>query len=124
MSQLVILHEEAQSGKIVSDLVQPVAAVKAAVDNLVVVSQPSSLSSPLLVHHTLLLLQVGRQTLEQTKDEVMKVDMPPTFIMIETATTMLLDAAKALSGDGQKPEGKTMLLDGSRGGWVSEWVSE
>ena len=38
VSQLVILHEEAERGRIVSDLVQPVAAVKAAVDNLVVVS--------------------------------------------------------------------------------------
>ena len=50
----------------------------------------------------------------------MKVDMPPTFVMIETATTLLLEAAKALSGEDQKPEGKKMLLDGSRGEWVSE----
>lgn len=35
MSQLVILHEEAERGRIVSDLVQPVTAVKAAVENLV-----------------------------------------------------------------------------------------
>ena len=39
MSQLVILHEEAERGRIVSDLVQPVTAVKAAVENLVNVSR-------------------------------------------------------------------------------------
>lgn len=39
VSQLVILHEEAEKGRIVSDLVQPVTAVKAAVDNLVEVRE-------------------------------------------------------------------------------------
>ena len=35
MSQLVILHEEAEEGKIIEDLTGPVAAVGAAVKNLV-----------------------------------------------------------------------------------------
>lgn len=34
----MILHEEAERGRIVSDLVGPVTGVKAAVDNLVVVT--------------------------------------------------------------------------------------
>ena len=37
MSQLVILHEEAEEGRIVPDISQPVAAVGAAVNNLVAV---------------------------------------------------------------------------------------
>lgn len=45
----------------------------------------------------------------------MKKDMPPTFVMVEDATTMLLKAATALSQEEQKPEDKEILLDGSRG---------
>ena len=44
VSQLVILHEEAEKGRIVSDLVQPVTAVKAAVDNLVEVRETETKS--------------------------------------------------------------------------------
>ena len=45
----------------------------------------------------------------------MKRDMPPTFVMVEDATTLLLEAAKLLSQEDQKPEDKQKLLDGSRG---------
>ena len=38
VSQLVILHEEAVEGRIIDDLTVPVAAVGAAVNNLIVVS--------------------------------------------------------------------------------------
>lgn len=37
VSQLVILHEEAEEGRIIPDISQPVAAVGAAVNNLIVV---------------------------------------------------------------------------------------
>ncbi|XP_003382439.1 PREDICTED: vinculin-like [Amphimedon queenslandica] len=94
VSQLVILHEEAEKGRIVSDLVQPVTAVKAAVDNLV---------------------EVGRQTLKSAKDEKVHTDMPPTFEAIESACTLLLQAAKGLSQEEQTPTDKKKLLDGSRG---------
>ena len=41
VSQLVILHEEAEDGSAMPDLAQPVRVVKAAVDNLVKVSDMS-----------------------------------------------------------------------------------
>lgn len=41
--------------------------------------------------------------------------MPPTFVMTENATTVLLEAATLLSQPEQKPEDKQKLLDGSRG---------
>ena len=39
VSQLVILHEEAEEGRIIPDISQPVAAVGAAVNNLIVVCE-------------------------------------------------------------------------------------
>lgn len=41
--------------------------------------------------------------------------MPPTFEAIESASVLLLQAAKGLSQEEQSPADKKKLLDGSRG---------
>ncbi|KAK3572845.1 hypothetical protein QTP86_008260 [Hemibagrus guttatus] len=60
ISHLVIMHEEGEvDGKAIPDLSAPVAAVQAAVSNLV---------------------RVGKETVQTTEDQIMKRDMPPAFI--------------------------------------------
>uniref|UniRef100_A0A8C1K024 Vinculin n=1 Tax=Cyprinus carpio TaxID=7962 RepID=A0A8C1K024_CYPCA len=60
ISHLVIMHEEGEvDGKAIPDLTSPVAAVQAAVSNLV---------------------RVGKETVQTTEDKIMKRDMPPAFI--------------------------------------------
>ena len=59
--------------------------------------------------------QVGKQTLETTKDEQMKVDMPPTFEQVGDASKTLLEASKGIAEDPFSKPHKTMLLDGARG---------
>ncbi|KAL7856460.1 hypothetical protein SRHO_G00153590, partial [Serrasalmus rhombeus] len=60
ISHLVIMHEEGEvDGKAIPDLSAPVAAVQAAVSNLV---------------------RVGKETVQTTEDAIMKRDMPPAFI--------------------------------------------
>ena len=58
---------------------------------------------------------MGKQTLESTKDAKLKVDMPPTFTMVDTATTTLMDASKGLAADSESKPHKAMLLEGARG---------
>lgn len=60
-------------------------------------------------------LQVGKETLKSAKDEQVHKDMPPTFEAIESASVLLLQAAKGLSQEEQSPADKKKLLDGSRG---------
>ncbi|XP_032610175.1 vinculin-like [Hylobates moloch] len=60
ISHLVIMHEEGEvDGKAIPDLTAPVAAVQAAVSNLV---------------------RVGKETVQTTEDQILKRDMPPAFI--------------------------------------------
>uniref|UniRef100_A0A672N7R8 Vinculin n=1 Tax=Sinocyclocheilus grahami TaxID=75366 RepID=A0A672N7R8_SINGR len=60
ISHLVIMHEEGEvDGKAIPDLTAPVAAVQAAVSNLV---------------------RVGKETVQTTEDAIMRRDMPPAFI--------------------------------------------
>ncbi|KAK7919181.1 hypothetical protein WMY93_010465 [Mugilogobius chulae] len=78
ISHLVIMHEEGEvDGKAIPDLTTPVAAVQAAVSNLV---------------------RVGKETVQTTDDQIMKRDMPPAFIKVENACTKLVQAAGILSG--------------------------
>ncbi|XP_056432450.1 vinculin b isoform X1 [Gadus chalcogrammus] len=95
ISHLVIMHEEGEvDGKAIPDLTAPVAAVQAAVSNLV---------------------RVGRDTVQTTEDKIMKRDMPPAFSKVETACTKLVQAASMLKADPYSVPARDYLIDGSRG---------
>uniref|UniRef100_A0A8C5I753 Vinculin n=1 Tax=Gouania willdenowi TaxID=441366 RepID=A0A8C5I753_GOUWI len=95
ISHLVIMHEEGEvDGKGIPDLSVPVAAVQAAVSNLV---------------------RVGRETVQTTEDQIMKRDMPPAFIKVENACTKLVQAASMLKADPYAVPARDYLIDGSRG---------
>ncbi|XP_036427791.1 LOW QUALITY PROTEIN: vinculin b [Colossoma macropomum] len=95
ISHLVIMHEEGEvDGKAIPDLCAPVAAVQAAVSNLV---------------------RVGKETVQTTEDAIMKRDMPPAFIKVENACTKLVQAAQMLKADPYAVPARDYLIDGSRG---------
>nr|XP_023654022.1 vinculin isoform X1 [Paramormyrops kingsleyae] len=95
ISHLVIMHEEGEvDGKAIPDLTGPVAAVQAAVSNLV---------------------RVGKETVQTTEDQIMKRDMPPAFIKVENACTKLVQAAQMLKADPYSVPARDYLIDGSRG---------
>ncbi|XP_026873395.2 vinculin a isoform X3 [Electrophorus electricus] len=95
ISHLVIMHEEGEvDGKAIPDLTAPVAAVQAAVSNLV---------------------RVGKETVQTTEDQMMKRDMPPAFIKVENACGKLVEAARMLKADPYSVPARDYLIDGSRG---------
>ncbi|KAM7073831.1 vinculin isoform 1-T1 [Molossus nigricans] len=95
ISHLVIMHEEGEvDGKAIPDLTAPVAAVQAAVSNLV---------------------RVGKETVQTTEDQILKRDMPPAFIKVENACTKLVQAAQMLQSDPYSVPARDYLIDGSRG---------
>ncbi|XP_028824658.1 vinculin isoform X1 [Denticeps clupeoides] len=95
ISHLVIMHEEGEvDGKAIPDLTAPVAAVQAAVSNLV---------------------RVGKDTVQTTEDPILKRDMPPAFIKVENACTKLVQAASMLKADPYSVPARDYLIDGSRG---------
>ncbi|XP_017319228.1 vinculin a isoform X3 [Ictalurus punctatus] len=95
ISHLVIMHEEGEvDGKAIPDLSAPVAAVQAAVSNLV---------------------RVGKETVQTTEDQIMKRDMPPAFIKVENACAKLVEAARMLRTDPYSVPARDYLIDGSRG---------
>ncbi|XP_044276170.1 vinculin isoform X1 [Varanus komodoensis] len=95
ISHLVIMHEEGEvDGKAIPDLTAPVAAVQAAVSNLV---------------------RVGKETVQTTEDQILKRDMPPAFIKVENACTKLVQAAQMLQKDPYSVPARDYLIDGSRG---------
>ncbi|KAJ8418198.1 hypothetical protein AAFF_G00139070 [Aldrovandia affinis] len=95
ISHLVIMHEEGEvDGKAIPDLTGPVAAVQAAVSNLV---------------------RVGKETVQTTEDQIMKRDMPPAFIKVENACAKLVQAARMLKADPYSVPARDYLIDGSRG---------
>lgn len=81
-------------GKAIPDLTAPVAAVQAAVSNLV---------------------RVGKETVQTTEDQILKRDMPPAFIKVENACTKLVQAAQMLQADPYSVPARDYLIDGSRG---------
>ncbi|XP_030627461.1 vinculin a isoform X2 [Chanos chanos] len=95
ISHLVIMHEEGEvDGKAIPDLTGPVAAVQAAVSNLV---------------------RVGKDTVQTTEDQIMKRDMPPAFIKVENSCAKLVEAAQMLKADPYSVPARDYLIDGSRG---------
>lgn len=94
VSQLVILHEETEGGLAMPDLSAPVQAVSAAVQNLVL---------------------VGKQTMEDSKDQILKQEMPLAFSRVEESSRFLVGATQIFKNDPTSPEGRKKLLDGARG---------
>ncbi|XP_018424792.1 PREDICTED: vinculin isoform X1 [Nanorana parkeri] len=95
ISHLVIMHEEGEvDGKAIPELTAPVAAVQAAVSNLV---------------------RVGKETVQTTDDQIMRRDMPPAFIKVENACAKLVQAAQMLHADPYSVPARDYLIDGSRG---------
>ncbi|KAL5479938.1 hypothetical protein EMCRGX_G023541 [Ephydatia muelleri] len=94
VSQLVILHEDAQQGRIMPDISAPVTAVCAAVQNLIA---------------------VGQQTVGHSKDEILKKDLPLTLDMVESSSKMLVESATGLKADSQSKKHLELLLNGARG---------
>uniref|UniRef100_A0A8B9JGZ7 Vinculin n=1 Tax=Astyanax mexicanus TaxID=7994 RepID=A0A8B9JGZ7_ASTMX len=60
-------------------------------------------------------LQVGRETVQTTEDQIMKRDMPPAFIKVENACAKLVEAARMLRTDPYSVPARDYLIDGSRG---------
>nr|XP_006817880.1 PREDICTED: vinculin-like [Saccoglossus kowalevskii] len=94
VSQLVILHEEAEDGNAMPDLYRPVQAVCAAVNNLV---------------------KVGRETAETSADKVLKQEMPLALNRVEEASGLLVDASGLLRDDPFSVPARKKLIDGARG---------
>ncbi|XP_067931173.1 vinculin-like [Watersipora subatra] len=94
VSRLVILHEEAEDGNAMPDLLRPVETVKAAVDNLV---------------------QVGYETVNTSDDVILKQVMPPALTRVEEAAAALLEASMLLREDTYSSPARKKLINGSRG---------
>ena len=62
------------------------------------------------------LLQVGKQTVGHSKDEVLKKDLPLTLDMVESASKMLVESATGLKVDNHSKKHLELLLNGARGG--------
>ncbi|XP_033120311.1 vinculin-like isoform X5 [Anneissia japonica] len=94
ISQLVILHEQAEDGAAMPDLTQPVSAVAKAVGNLV---------------------QVGRQTSATSTDKVLQEEMPVALDRVENASISLIQAAKTLRQEPLSRSARDILINGARG---------
>lgn len=91
---MVILHEEAEDGNAMPDLSLPVRAVSLAVTNLVV---------------------VGKDTINSSDDDILKLDMPASLHRVETAAQLLEEASAMLSADPYSGPARKKLIEGSRG---------
>ncbi|XP_035679741.1 vinculin-like isoform X11 [Branchiostoma floridae] len=94
VSQLVILHEEAEDGNAMPDLARPVQAVCAAVQNLV---------------------KVAKETAETSQDVILKQEMPIAYTRVEEASHLLVDASDMLRADPYSRPAREKLIDGARG---------
>ena len=59
--------------------------------------------------------QVGKQTVESSKDDILKKDMPLSFVVVEDACAKLVEAAEGLNLDQSSKPHHVLLLEGSRG---------
>ncbi|XP_057297715.1 vinculin-like [Hydractinia symbiolongicarpus] len=94
VSQLVVIHEQAEKGAAINDLTGPVGAVGAAVNNLV---------------------HVGRETAATSKDEILRKEMPVSFTKVEKASSDLIESTKVLKEDPYSVDGRKLLINGARG---------
>ncbi|KXJ18815.1 Vinculin [Exaiptasia diaphana] len=94
VSQLVIFHEEGEDGRAMPDLSMPIKAVGAAVANLV---------------------KVGQQTAANSKDKILRQEMPLAFNRVEESSTFLVEASHILKDDPFSSVARKKLIDGARG---------
>ncbi|XP_077978235.1 vinculin-like isoform X2 [Glandiceps talaboti] len=94
VSQLVILHEEAEDGNAMPDLSRPVQAVGAAVNNLVM---------------------VGRETAAGSQDKILKQELPLALVRVEETSGFLVEASLMLRDDPFSVPARKKLIDGARG---------
>ena len=94
VSQLVILHEQAEKGAALPPLSSPIGAVKTAVTNLAT---------------------VGYEQIKATKDNVLKLDTPNAIKKVEAASDLLVEASSFLSNNNQSKDGREKLITGARG---------
>lgn len=90
----MILHEEAEDGNAMPDLSRPVQAVSLAVTNLV---------------------KVGRETIHNSDDDILKQDMPSALVRVENASQLLEEASGMLKMDPFSGPARKKLIEGSRG---------
>ena len=53
--------------------------------------------------------------MEDSKDQIMKQEMPLAFSRVEESSMMLVSATQIFKNDPTSPEGRKKLLDGARG---------
>ncbi|KAK4336646.1 hypothetical protein RND71_044052 [Anisodus tanguticus] len=94
VSRLVIIHEEAEDGNAMPDLSVPVQAVSKAVQNLV---------------------KVGRETIHNSDDLILKQDMPGSLQRVEKASKLLEEACAIFKIDPFSQPAREKLIEGARG---------
>ena len=68
-----------------------------------------------MCHKTLCFCKVGQQTLKQSKDKVLKQEMPVAFQRVEESSKFLIEASILLKQDPFSKEAKKKLINGARG---------
>jgi len=94
VSHLVVLHEEGEGGRAITDITTQVITVGEAIKNLIGVARAASLTS---------------------KDEILTKELPTILPKVEQVTTDLQEAAHWLKTDPLSIEGRKKLINGSRG---------
>lgn len=96
VSQLIVIHDQLGEGQyiIAHNLADNVKNVSAAVNNLV---------------------QAGKDTVEKSKDEIFRREMPPTFNKVGQASNELVESTELLTEDVQSKRGQSLLITGARG---------
>ncbi len=69
----------------------------------------------LCLYYQIEFLKVGKQTMEDSKDQILKKEMPLAFSRVEESSVMLVGATQIFKNDPTSPEGRKKLLDGARG---------
>ena len=63
----------------------------------------------------ILVLQVGRETINSSDDQILKQDMPASLLQVERASRLLVEASSMLKTDPFSQPARKKLIDGSRG---------
>lgn len=61
------------------------------------------------------LMQVGKESVQTTEDQILKRDVPPAFVKVENACTKLVQAAQMHQSDPHSVPAQDYLIHSSRG---------
>lgn len=61
--------------------------------------------------------------MEDSKDQILKQEMPLAFTRVEESSSLLVGATQMFKNDPTSPEGRKKLLDGARGKVFKEGVT-